>query len=117
MVLNDSEALNVCKIGNRLIFGDGWSGGAKVLQLDNVDAGPERMLLPVAMPLYLCAYGEEMWAVGCWSPFIVRTNLRGELLDWGERPFGRNPIAWDGEHLWALDPDQKRICRIEKAEP
>lgn len=117
MILKDSEALCVCKLGNRLVFGDSWSGGAKVLRLDDVGAGPEHILLPVAMPLYLCAHGEEMWAVGHWSPFIVRTNLRGDLLDWGERPFGHNAIAWDGQNLWALDPDQKRICMIEKAEP
>jgi hypothetical protein len=114
MILRESEALNVCKIGNRLILGDGWSGGTKVLQLDDIDAAPEHILVPVAMPIYLCAHGEEMWSVGYWSPFIVRTNMRGDLLDWGERPFGHNAIAWDGQNLWALDPGRGRICIIEK---
>ncbi|MAF12088.1 hypothetical protein CMK11_16715 [Candidatus Poribacteria bacterium] len=112
--LRDSEAVSVCKVGDRLVFGDGWSGGAKALRLDDTDADPENVLLPVAMPLFLCAHGDEMWAVGHWSPFVVRTNMRGELLDWGERPFGRNPLAWDGHVLWALDREHRRICVIEK---
>jgi len=28
-----------------------------------------------------------------------------------------NGLAWDGEKLWALDKQQKRICVIEKAAP
>ena len=40
------------------------------------------------------------------------------LLDWGEVPFGNalRGIAQDGQNLWALDADEKRICIIEKTE-
>jgi len=47
---------------------------------------------------------------------MVRLDMEGNLLDWGERPFGFNPVAWDGERLWALDPKSKRIHQVEKSE-
>jgi len=38
-----------------------------------------------------------------------------KLLDWGEHPFPQLAgLAFDGENLWALDNEAKRICVIEK---
>ena len=66
---------------------------------------------------YVTGAGDEIWALSSWAPALARTNLAGDLLDWGERPFGfRSPIASDGHHLWAVDDKDKRICIIEKTE-
>ncbi|MGD2175604.1 MAG: M56 family metallopeptidase, partial [Candidatus Brocadiaceae bacterium] len=38
------------------------------------------------------------------------------LLDFAEKPFGNlGGVAWDGNHLWALDVDGRAICMIERA--
>ena len=68
------------------------------------------------MPDWLASIGDDIWATDGWAPAIVRTNLEGELLDWGEKPFDWPPIAWDGDNLWAIDREHKRICIIEKTE-
>ena len=46
---------------------------------------------------------------------MVLTNMQGDLLDWAERPFGFDPVAWDGDQLWALDTESRRICQIGRA--
>jgi hypothetical protein len=79
---------------------------------DGSDA--ERVFLGSGMPDYITAHGEEIWGVDWFAPAMVRSNMRGELLDWGERPFGFSPVAWDGERVWALDPEGQRICQVER---
>jgi len=45
-------------------------------------------------------------------------HCQSALLDFGDLPFGlaTTGIAHDGENLWALDQENKRICIIEKTE-
>ena len=67
------------------------------------------------MPDYMSNHGDDIWCVDWFSPSLVRTNMAGDLVGWGERPFGFEPVAYDGKNLWALDTKYKRICLIEKA--
>ena len=64
-----------------------------------------------------CSTGDAIWHIDAWTPTIIKSDLRGRLLDWGEKPFvgSVDGLAWDGERLWALDNQQKRICVIEKS--
>jgi hypothetical protein len=115
MTLRGSDdILSVGKVGRKLVLGDGWQGGVWFLNLDAPDAEPEHRYLATGMPDYLSTYGDDIWCVDWLAPSLVRTNTQGELLDWGERPFGFNAVAWDGEHLWALDPEHRRICMVAK---
>ena len=66
------------------------------------------------MPFFAAGYGKAMWVVDALSPALIKTDLDGAFLDWGEKPFGNQDIAWDGKNLWALDSKNKRICIIEK---
>ncbi len=78
-------------------------------RLDPLLAGP--------LPLHFAPTGDGVWHQEFWVPYLIKSGPDGKLLDWGEKPFGdpTSGIAWDGEHLWALDDGaQKRICVIEK---
>ena len=65
----------------------------------------------------LAATPEGVWHTDIFAPAIIKSDAEGKLLDWGERPFDGHcaGLAWDGENLWALDGQNKRICVIEKA--
>ena len=109
-------AAAVVKVEEKLLVADGWEGGVWVVDLNKPDAEPQRARIAATMPDFMASHRDEVWAVDCWAPAIIRTNLDGDLLDWGEKPFGFNPVAWDGKRLWALDPKNDRICQIEKSE-
>lgn len=65
----------------------------------------------------LAATPDGVWQMHDFGPVMVKNSFEGELLDWGERPFGDSRgLAWDGENLWALDDANNRICIIERAE-
>ncbi|MHC4561400.1 MAG: hypothetical protein ACYS8X_01355 [Planctomycetota bacterium] len=105
------------RVDRRLFACDGWGGGVWVIDLDNADAKPTQTFANVAagMPDYMASDGETIWAVEFMAPSLVKSTSDGKLLDWAERPFGLNPVAWDGKDLWALDPGNRRVCLIEKA--
>ncbi|MCP4590850.1 MAG: M56 family metallopeptidase [bacterium] len=109
----------VVQLGNQLRVFDAFFGWVFVLdaskprrpcQLDIHDPSP--------LPMTANAAGEEtLWYVDGWAPWIVKCDHEGRLLDWSERPFaGYEGVAWDGEHLWAIDKTNQRICAIEKTD-
>ena len=106
-------------VGRRLYVSDGWQGGVWVIDLDNPDAEPYQTydLVAAGMPDLLASDGETIWGVDFMAPSLVHSTPDGKLLDWAERPFGMSPVAWDGQNLWAMDPANRRICLIEKADP
>ena len=64
--------------------------------------------------------GSQWHAEWC-GPVMMQTGFDGTLLDFAGGPFpeafyGLDDIAWDGEHLWALDGETNRICQIERTE-
>jgi hypothetical protein len=68
------------------------------------------------LPLDLAAAGDGVWHREYWAPLLLKSGPHGKLLAWGELPFGGGTggIAWDGEHLWALDGPGGRIAVIER---
>ncbi|MHC4985526.1 MAG: hypothetical protein ACYTFO_05150, partial [Planctomycetota bacterium] len=98
---------------------DGWQGGVWVIDPNDPEAEPYQTyeLVAAGMPDYMASDGETIWAVGFMAPSLVKSTPDGEMLDWAERPFAFQPLAWDGQNLWALDPGNKRICLIERADP
>jgi hypothetical protein len=71
------------------------------------------------LPTAIAADGDAVWHDDLWAPFIIKSGLDvdGRFLDCIEKPFGGsiNGVGWDGEHLWVLDNERKRMCAIEKA--
>lgn len=110
-----NDAIAVVALNGQLLVGDGWEGMAWLVDPADSQAEPQHTRLASGMPDYMTSDGQVIWALDGMAPALVKTNLHGELLDWTEQPFGFNPVAWDGEHLWALDPENSRICLIEKA--
>jgi len=101
------------QIDGRLIFGDHWYGGATLI--DPSDPARDRRHVRVpGTPMSLAVHGEEIWMADGWAGAVICTNLDGELIDWGESPFGNHCLAYDGKYVWALDNEKKRICAIEK---
>ena len=68
-------------------------------------------------PISLTAEPGAVWHFDFWAPAVIKSDLQGQLLDWGEKPFAGevHGLAWDGERLWALDNEANRICVIEKS--
>ena len=75
-------------------------------------------------PHDLAADGNTFWHTDEWAPFLFRSDLKDNLLEFYEPPFFRGPgdelpargIVHDGKNLWALDAKNKRICIVEKTE-
>jgi len=65
----------------------------------------------------VCFDGVGVWHIDAWTPTIIRSDMKGKLLDWGEKPFaGRcDGLAWNGSALWALDREGKRICMLKRS--
>ena len=75
-------------------------------------------------PHDLAADGEAFWHTDEWAPFLFKSGLKDNLLEFCDPPFYRGPseelptrgIAHDGKNLWALDNENKRICIVEKTD-
>lgn len=50
------------------------------------------------------------------QPDQVPHAVSAICCDRRESPFGNHCLAHDGEHVWGLDNDKKRICALEKAD-
>ena len=117
IALNEmDEVLGVAKADGKLVVGDGFMCSARII--DEADPDERRwQTLGGPGPISLAAQGDAVWHFDFWAPAIIKSDLKGRLLDWGEKPFDGaiRGLAWDGEQLWALDAKAKRICVIEKA--
>ncbi|MFC1525408.1 hypothetical protein ACFL6X_01200 [Candidatus Latescibacterota bacterium] len=69
-------------------------------------------------PVGLCAQEDSVWHFDWILPLLIRSDAEGKLLDFGDVPFaeGVAGIAFDGEHLWALNSADRRVCMLEKTE-
>jgi hypothetical protein len=109
------EVLGVTQVDGKMIIGDGFMCSSFILNPAN--PGESRwQTLGGPGPISLATEDDAVWHFDFWAPSIIKSDLSGRLLDWGEKPFNGsvNGLAWDGEHLWALDSKSKRICVIEK---
>ncbi len=107
------NVLGVAQLGDKVVLADHWDGHMWETPSDQPgEWTPWRSA--AGMPNFLSAFGDELWVSDGLCPLIIKTNRAGDLLDWGEKPFGWGGIAWTGEDLWALDREGGRVCVIEK---
>ena len=104
----------IAEVDGQLVISDYWNGHFHRIDPDAPDR-ENRIRTASGMPFFAAGHGKAMWVVDALSPALIKTDLDGAFLDWGEKPFGNQDIAWDGKNLWALDSKNKRICIIEKA--
>ncbi|MHC4915875.1 MAG: hypothetical protein ACYTGB_10325, partial [Planctomycetota bacterium] len=101
------------QLNGKLIFGDHWDGGAKLVDMSDPRGKKKHLRVP-GTPMAIAPAGEEIWVADTWAPAFLRTNVKGDLLEWAEKPFGHHALAHDGENLWALDKEKKRICVVRR---
>lgn len=104
-------------VNGKLWVGDGFMLDVCALDPSQPDKEERRLLLAGPGPREFAECDDGVWHVDFWAPSIIKSDYKGKLLDWGEKPFDGQAagIAWDGERLWVLDNHKKRICIIEKA--
>ena len=85
----------------------------------HLDAVRDRKILAGPGPGCFTLADGGVWHADFWAQSTIKTSLDGKLLDWGDRVFeeGVAGLAFDGEHLWALDRAAGRICVIERTPP
>ncbi|MHC5058213.1 MAG: hypothetical protein ACYTKD_26440 [Planctomycetota bacterium] len=101
-------------VEGKVLVGDGFNGGVWTVDPERPDQR-RFTTLGAPIPLAMCPEGRSVWHADIWAPAIVRSDVEGRLLDWGEKPFGVAGLAHDGERLWALHGAKRRLCVIEKA--
>jgi hypothetical protein len=103
-------------VGDKVLVGDGFNGCVAIFDPSEPEK-PRMQTLAGPGPACMAADGDAVWHADYWAPAIIKSDLKGSLLDWGEKPFdGLAGLAHDGEHLWALDNAKKRVCMVEKAQ-
>ena len=107
------EPIGPAVVGDRVLVGEGFLCCVSVLDAADPQKHREQTL---AGPGPLCMAPDDgaVWHADFWAPAIIKSDLQGTLLDWGGQPFDVRGLAWDGEHLWALDGPKRRLCRLEK---
>ena len=106
----------VAEADGRICVADLWVPGVWVFDADPRAPGRYRQLAG-PLPGALSGAAQGVWHVDLWASAVIKSGPRGELLDWGEAPFGPSTagVAWDGRRLWALDGAKKRICALAKS--
>jgi len=107
------NVLGVAELGGKIVIADHWDGHMWETSSD-VPGEWTAWRGAAGMPNFLTGVGDELWVSDGICPLLIKTNRAGDLLDWGERPFGWGGIAYTGEELWALDREGERLCIIEK---
>jgi hypothetical protein len=100
-------------VAGQILVGDRFLGCVSIIHPDGAEK-PRMQCLAGPFPACLAADGEDVWHADRWAPAIIKSDLKGRLLDWGGKPFGIQGLAFDGQQLWALDGEARRICAIEK---
>jgi len=107
----------VTQVDGKMWIGDGFNCEVSIVDPAHPESGVDTLVLGGPGPTSLTSDRNAVWHFDFWAPAIIKSDLNGQLLDWGEKPFDGSVsgLAWDGERLWALDNQQKRICVIDKA--
>ncbi len=101
-------------VDDRALVGDGFMCNVSIFDPSNPDKSKSQVLGGPG-PMYMAGQNGAVWHTDFWAPAIIKSNLKGELLDWGDQPFTIRGLAFDGEHLWAIDGDINRICALRKS--
>jgi len=108
-----NDVLGVAELGGKVVLADHWDGHIWETAADTPGEWT-KWRSAAGMPNFLTSHGDELWISDGMCPLLIKTNRAGDLLDWGEKPFGWGGIAYTGDELWALDREGKRICVIRK---
>ncbi len=97
---------------------DGWTFCARAFDPDHAERRRWVMMpAPCGERSMLAVAGDGIWHTVAYVPLLFKSDFNGELLDWAEWPFEGHcdGLAWDGQLLWALDSEGRRVCAIERA--
>ncbi len=100
-------------VGEKVLVGDGFMCNVAIFDPQGRE-DPEMRVLGGPGPMCMAADGNDVWHADFWAPGIIKSDLQGKLLDWGDQPFAIKGLAHDGEHLWAIDGDNGRLCALKK---
>lgn len=106
--------LGSAQVGDELWVCDEYAPGVYRFKTDNLEQ-KTFVCPPGGGGCALAPTKDGVWHLG---GELVKNSFDGQIMDWGEKPFGDDTtgIAWDGRNLWALDSRNGRICMIEKTE-
>ena len=109
---NEMGGVAECK--GKVLVCDTWMPAAWEYDAEG-DTSPEYRCLGGCCGL--AVEGDEVWRFDWLAPLLIKTDVGGTLTDYGDLPFEREVqgIAHDGEQLWILDNQERRICAIDKA--
>lgn len=105
----------VIPFGDRLFLTDYYHGCTWELDPESGEVHrPEERSRDVYAPTV--QNDDTVWGYQVQSQYILRFDLKGQLLEWAGNPFVGEVrgLAWDGQDLWALDAAEGRICCIER---
>jgi hypothetical protein len=110
-----SMAVGLSTYGDRLAIGDGYDFDAKICDPRH----PEELhslKWPGTCAGDLTETADGLWHTDSFASLMIKCNPIGKLVDWAELPFNGSikGLTWDGAQLWGLDPDENRICTIER---
>lgn len=109
-----SEVIGPEIVNGHVLVGDGFECSVWIIDPERPEEHRTQTLAGPG-PACMAADGDAVWHADFWAPAIIKSDLRGNLLEWGEKPFEVRGLAFDGQHLWALDAACRRIRMIEKA--
>ncbi len=131
-----NEPRGIAQVDGKVWVAD--SGQWVVVAHDGSVVDPEVEIVLLSSPTggrgtALAAAGDGVWHFDRSLPFLMKTDagvgpipwgmpeaeagfVSPQPVEWAEKPFGAatDGIAWDGEGLWALDGESKRVCLIER---
>ncbi len=104
-----------CEIDGFIWIGDACTRALWKINPDD-PTDRERAMLSGPSPSAITPAGKSVWHIDCCAPGVYRSNAKGRLLEWGDKPFGASTagLAWDGRRLWALDGRNRRVCQIKR---
>ena len=100
-------------VGEKVLVGDGFMCNVSIFDPQAKEDRQTRVLGGPG-PMCMAADNGDVWHADFWAPAIIKSDLEGKLLDWGDQPFPVKGLAHDGEYLWAIDGDNKRLCALKK---
>jgi hypothetical protein len=100
-------------VGDRVLVGDGFLCCVALCDPHGKEE-PKMRVLGGPGPACMAEDAGDVWHADFWAPAIIKSDLSGKLLDWGDQPFPVKGLAHDGEYLWAIDGEGQRLCALRK---
>lgn len=79
-----------------MLVGDAFEGSVFIIDPEEI-APPREQCLAGPFPACLAAEGDAVWHADRWAPAIIKSDLRGRLLDWGGKRDTLSPAGREEE--------------------